>query len=128
MKEDVYEVLSHFQRTTTSHFCFCCLFSGQHRGRVRAYGGGRSHVQGVPHPPQKPEDPGGGRGDHPPEPRHQARDLVGSDHQLLDRGSTLARRRRGSSSVSVLCFFFKGGCDVLVRGQSLTLEVEKGTA
>lgn len=100
-------------------FCFFCSFSGQHWGWVRAYGGGRSHVQGVPHPPQKPEDPGRGRGDHPPESRHQARDLVGSDHQLLDRRSTLARparRRRGSSPVSVLrlffflrFFFFRGG-------------------
>lgn len=61
------------------------IVSQQHRGRVRAYGRGRGHVQGVSHPPQEPEVPGCGRGDHPPESRHQARDLVWSDHQLLDQ-------------------------------------------
>lgn len=62
------------------------LLLWQHRRRVRAYGGRRGHVQGVPHPAQEPEDPGCRCGDHPPESRHQARDLVGSDHQLIDRG------------------------------------------
>lgn len=57
----------------------------QHRGRVRSYGGRRGDVQSVSHTSKKPEDPGGGRGHHPPEPRHQARNLVGSDYQLLGR-------------------------------------------
>lgn len=39
----------------------------------------------MPYPPKKPEDPGCRRDDHPSESRHQARDLVGSDHQFLDR-------------------------------------------
>lgn len=43
----------------------------------------------MPHPAQEPEDPGCRRGDHPPESRHQARDLVRSDHQLLDQSSRL---------------------------------------
>lgn len=65
------------------------VFPGQHWGRVCAYGRGWGHLQGVPHPTQEPEDPGCRRGDHPPEPRNQARDLVRSDHQLLDQRSRL---------------------------------------
>lgn len=56
----------------------------QHRGRIRAYGRRWGHVQGVPYSSQEPEDPGSWCGDHPSESRHQARDLVRSDHQLLD--------------------------------------------
>lgn len=73
-----------------------CFFS-QHWGRVRAYGRRRGHVQSVPHPSQEPEDPGCRRGDHPPESRHKAWDLVGSDHQLLDQRFMVSdlQRRRG---------------------------------
>ncbi len=77
------------QQKVSLEFIILPLFPGQHWGRVCAYGRGRSHVQGVPHPSQEPEDPGCRRGDHPPESRHQARDLVRSDHQLLDRRSRL---------------------------------------
>lgn len=62
------------------------LFPEQHWGRVRAYGRRRGYVQSVPHPSQEPEDSGCRRGDHPPESRHKAWDLVRSDHQLLDQG------------------------------------------
>lgn len=52
-------------------FFFYGCFHEKHRGGVRAYGRGPSHVQGVSHPSQEPEDPGCRRGDHPPESRHQ---------------------------------------------------------
>lgn len=75
-------VFPHEQKTL---FELVMLFLRQHRGGVRAYGRRRGHIQGVSHPSQEPEDPGCGGGHHPPQPRHQARDLVRSDHQLLDR-------------------------------------------
>lgn len=71
-----------------------CLY--QHRGRVRAYGRRRGHIQGVSHPSQEPEDPGRGCGDHPPEPGNQARDLVGSGYQLLDQLSRSRSEQRRS--------------------------------
>lgn len=90
-KNTIYDV--NRDGANSAFLILCLCFTGQHRGRVRAYGRGRGHVQGVPYPPEKPEDPGCRRGDHPPESRHQARDLVRSDHQLLDRRSVLQDRR-----------------------------------
>lgn len=66
-------------------FFVLSLFPEQHWGRVRAYGRRRGYVQSVPHPSQEPEDSGCRCDDHPPESRHKAWDLVGSDHQLLDQ-------------------------------------------
>lgn len=85
-------------------FLFSTSLLFQHRWRVRAYGRRRSHIQGVPHPSQEPEGPGCWGGHHSPKPRHQARDLVGSNHQLLDKRD----RWRSYTGIEFYDFWFCG--------------------
>lgn len=105
-----------------------CVSPRQHRGRVRAYGGRRGDVQGVSHPPQKPEDPGRGCDDHPPEPGHQTRNLVGSDYQLLGR-----RLQTGFHFSFTWAILFRGrevggwmGADVCYAGGVLETGTRQG--